>query len=89
MEESEIMREAAGKRVAAGICGILIGSLGVHKFILGYYFAGLIMLIVTLSSCCFLSPVVSLIGMIEGILYLVKSDEEFYKTYVAGRRSWF
>lgn len=89
MDEADIRKEAAGKRIAAGICGILIGAFGVHKFILGYYFAGVIMLLVTLCSCFFLSPIMGLVGMIEGILYLVKSDDEFYQTYVAGRKLWF
>jgi hypothetical protein len=29
------------------------------------------------------------IGVIEGILYLTKSDDEFVATYVVGRRAWF
>ncbi len=32
---------------------------------------------------------VSVIGLIEGVLYLNKSDEEFVRTYVQGRRPWF
>src|SRR5580658_9893078 len=31
----------ADKKIAAGICAILLGCLGVHKFILGYTGAGL------------------------------------------------
>jgi hypothetical protein len=30
-----------------------------------------------------------LIGLIEGIIYLTKSDAEFVKTYVENRREWF
>ncbi len=37
----------AEKKVAAGVCGILLGALGVHKFILGYTKEGLIMLLVS------------------------------------------
>src|SRR5215831_10587848 len=36
----------ASNKVLAGICGILIGSFGVHKFVLGYAGAGTIMLLV-------------------------------------------
>jgi TM2 domain-containing membrane protein YozV len=79
----------ASNKVAAGVCGILLGSLGVHKFILGYTAAGLIMLLVTLLSCFVLSPIMSIIGLIEGIIYLCKSDDEFVRTYVDGRREWF
>ena len=79
----------AGSKIAAGICGILLGSLGVHKFILGYTGAGLIMLLVTLLTCFVASPIMHLIGLIEGIIYLTKSDADFVKTYVDGRREWF
>jgi hypothetical protein len=33
--------------------------------------------------------VIAIIGLIEGIVYLTKSDEEFVRTYVDGRREWF
>ena len=80
---------AVGSKIAAGICGILLGSLGIHKFILGYTGAGLIMLLVTLLTCFIASPIMHLIGLIEGIIYLTKSDAEFVKIYVEGRREWF
>jgi hypothetical protein len=32
---------------------------------------------------------IGIIGLIEGILYLTKSDDEFVATYVVGRRGWF
>ncbi len=79
----------AGSKIAAGICGILLGSLGIHKFILGYTGAGLIMLLVTLLTCFIASPIMHLIGLIEGIIYLTKSDDEFVKIYVENRREWF
>lgn len=79
----------AGSKIAAGICGILLGSLGIHKFILGYTGAGLIMLLVTLLTCFIASPIMHLIGLIEGIIYLTKSDDDFVKTYVDHRREWF
>jgi TM2 domain-containing membrane protein YozV len=79
----------ADNKIAAGICGILLGSFGIHKFILGYTGAGLIMLLVTLLTCFIAMPITHIIGLIEGILYLTKSDEEFVKTYVEQRREWF
>jgi TM2 domain-containing membrane protein YozV len=79
----------ASSKIAAGVCGILLGSLGIHKFILGYTGTGLIMLLVSLLSCGILAPVISLIGIIEGIVYLTKNDEEFVRLYVDGRREWF
>ena len=76
-------------KIAAGVCGILLGSLGIHKFILGYTGAGLIMLLVTLLTCGIGGIVMHLIGLIEGIIYLTKSDEEFVRVYVEGRKEWF
>ena len=79
----------ASNKIAAGVCGILLGGLGVHKFILGYTGAGLIMLLVSLISCGFLWPVTHIIGLIEGIIYLCKTDDEFVRVYVDGRKEWF
>jgi hypothetical protein len=30
-----------------------------------------------------------LFGVIEGILYLTKSDEDFVNTYITNKRGWF
>ncbi len=81
--------DKASKKIAAGICGILLGSLGVHKFILGYTGAGVIMLLVNVLTCGIGGIVMHVIGLIEGIIYLTKSDEEFVRTYVDGRKEWF
>jgi TM2 domain-containing membrane protein YozV len=40
----------ADKKIAAGVCGILLGSLGIHKFILGYTTEGIIMLLVSILT---------------------------------------
>jgi len=82
----------ASKKIPAGICGILLGALGVHKFILGYTKEGIITLVVSLlGSLAFgLGPMVmGVIGLIEGIIYLIKSDDEFVATYVNGKKGWF
>jgi hypothetical protein len=47
------------------------------------------MLLVTLLTCFVASPVMHIIALIEGIIYLTKSDEEFVRTYVDGRKEWF
>jgi len=77
------------KRIVAGIVGILLGSLGVHKFILGYKTEGLILLGITIVTCGIGSALTGLIGLIEGIIYLTKSDEEFLYTYQANKKPWF
>jgi TM2 domain-containing membrane protein YozV len=79
----------ADKKMAAGIVAILLGAFGIHKFILGYTTEGIIMLAVSVVSCGILAIVPSVIGIIEGIMYLTKSDEEFVRTYIQGRKGWF
>ncbi|HYX29515.1 MAG TPA: NINE protein [Pyrinomonadaceae bacterium] len=83
--------QAAGadKKIAAGILGIVVGGLGIHKFILGYQKEGMIMLLVSVLSCFTLSAVMHVIGIVEGIIYLTKSDEEFVRTYIQGHKGWF
>jgi TM2 domain-containing membrane protein YozV len=79
----------ASNKIPAGICGILLGGFGIHKFILGYTGAGLIMLLVTVLTCGMGWWVMHIIGLIEGIIYLCKPDEEFVRVYVDGRKEWF
>jgi TM2 domain-containing membrane protein YozV len=85
------------KKIVAGILGIVVGSLGVHKFYLGYMTEGAIMLGVTIVSFIltlvfigvFGVMAMSIIGLIEGIMYLTKSDEEFVMTYGVNKKPWF
>ncbi len=74
----------AEKKVVAGVLGILLGGLGIHKFYLGYTKEGVIQIV--LSLVCGLG---ALIGLIEGIMYLIKSDEQFVATYITGKKGWF
>ena len=75
----------ADKKLVAGLLGILLGWTGAHKFILGYQKEGIIQLVVSLVTC----GLFGIVGLIEGIIYLTKSDEEFVATYIIGRRGWF
>lgn len=78
----------AGNKLAAGLCGIFLGAFGIHKFILGFSTPGIIMLLVSIFTCVGF-PIMYLIGLIEGIIYLCKSDEDFVKTYVEDKKEWF
>jgi TM2 domain-containing membrane protein YozV len=78
--------EGADKKLVAGLLAILLGSLAVHKFYLGYTKEAVIHLVVSLITC---GAAGSIIGLIEGIMYLTKSDEEFVATYIKGRKPWF
>ena len=75
----------ADKKVLAGVLGILLGGLGVHRFILGDAVGGILRIVITVVTCGF----GSIIGLIEGIIYLTKTDEEFVSTYIDGDKAWF
>jgi len=79
-------------KVVAGLLAILFGGFGLHKFLLGYTVPGLIMLLTTVVGVKLigaLGTLVWIIGIIEGILYLLKTPNDFRDTYVSGNRPWF
>lgn len=76
-------------RVAAGLLAIFVGGLGIHKFYLGYNKEGIITLVISIATCGAGAAVMSIIGLIEGIIYLTKTDEDFTYTYVDGYKGWF
>lgn len=78
--------------VAAGLLAIFFGALGIHKFYLGYNTQGFIMLALSVFGILtfgIVSTIVWLIAIIEGIIYLVKSQSEFEQIYVYQKREWF
>lgn len=95
-QENEIINS---KRILVGILAILLGPIGVHKFVLGYTKTGIIHLLLfigaiifTVITCGIGSIVFSIlwiITLVEGIIYLLKSDEDFIKTYQEGYKPWF
>lgn len=76
---------SAEKKLVAGLLGILLGGFGVHKFYLGYTKEGVIQIVITFLTC----GVGSLVGLIEGIVYLTKSDQDFVNTYITNKKPWF
>lgn len=93
----ETFADDNNKKIIAGVLAILLGAFGVHKFVLGYNKEGGILLGITIIgmvlSCVGIGVLVvwvtGIIGLVEGIIYLTKSDEEFYNTYQAGKKTWF
>lgn len=82
-KKRRVPEDIGSKKMVAGILGILIGGLGIHKFYLGFTTAGVIMILLACTG------VSGIIGLIEGIIYLTKSDEDFYQTYVVEQKQWF
>ncbi|MEM7186517.1 MAG: TM2 domain-containing protein [Bacteroidota bacterium] len=94
---NEATNSGENKKLLAGLLAIFVGYFGVHKFILGYNKEGFILLggfLIGVLTYCFLIGIfiilaVGIVSLIEGIIYLTKSDEEFYQTYQVGRKPWF
>ncbi len=79
----------SGDKLAAGLCAIFLGCLGVHKFILGLTTPAIIMLLVSVLTCGYGAIPMGIIGLIEGIIYLTRTDEEFHRIYVVEKKGWF
>ncbi len=58
-------------KVTAGLLAIFLGGLGVHKFYLGKIGMGILYIV----FCWTYIP--ALVGLVEGIIYLSSSDENF------------
>ena len=58
-------------KLTAGLLGILLGGIGVHKFYMGKVGLG----IVYVLFCWTYIP--AIVGLIEGIIYLTQSDADF------------
>ena len=80
------MTDQESQRVAAGVLGILLGWTGIHRFVLGDTRGGILRIVISCLSCGTVGPI---IGLIEGIIYLTKSDEEFIQIYQIEKKEWF
>lgn len=69
-------------RGVAGILAIILGSLGIHYFYMGKNTAGIICLVLTLFSCGIAATLLSVMGIVQGILMLTMSEEEFENRYI-------
>ncbi len=86
-------RMQGGKsRLVAAALAIFLGGLGAHKFYTGDPVSGGIRLAVFLLGLLMMfipTVVIAGIAVIEGVIYLFTSTENFDRTYLQGRRAWF
>ena len=90
----ESVYEPKKDHIAAGLLAIFFGSLGIHKFYMGLTGPGFILLGITIIGGILTFglalTVTSVIGIIEGIIYLTRSQEQFESEYVdtPSPRNW-
>lgn len=75
----------AEKKLVAGLLAIFVSPLALHKFYLGYTKEGIIQIIIVFCTCA----LGAFISIIEGVIYLSKSDEDFVNTYIKNKKGWF
>lgn len=79
-------------RIVAALLAFVFGGIGIHKFYLGKTTAGVLMLLggtIGWITFGFVPALVYLIAFLEFIIYLLKTDGDFHRDYVAGNKSWF
>ncbi|WP_397376467.1 TM2 domain-containing protein [Paenimyroides aestuarii] len=90
-------QEAYNKKILAGVLAIILGHIGIHKFVLGYTTEGILLLVLGLTgyitTCMFIGYymllIAFIIGLVEGIIYLTHTDNDFYETYILNKKPWF
>jgi len=79
-------------KIVAGVLALFLGAFGVHKFYLGRMKQGVIMVVVFFLGFILLgipSMVIGIIAFVEGIIYLLKPEDEFQRLYIDGDKAWF
>lgn len=99
VDDDFVFSEVSSKKLTAGLCAILLGAFGVHKFVLGYTNEGVMYIVafivsffLAIISCgllAFLPIIPSVLALIEGVIYLTKPEKEFYDMYIKNKKPWF
>ncbi|MCB2153852.1 NINE protein [bacterium] len=79
------MADQESKRILCGVLAIVLNGLAIHRFLLGDTKGGIIRIAIAIVTC----GLGGIIGIIEGIIYLTKTDEQFIQEYQIGQKAWF
>lgn len=73
-----IDNELNSKKILCGIIAIVLGSLGIQYFILGKVWGGILTILLIAMTC----GLWSIVMVVQGIMMLCMTDEEFKRKYV-------
>ena len=87
-------------KIIAGLLALFLGGYGIHKFYLGLTVSGLVYLFCNLifiglavmtEEPLFFLPIfiISIFALIDTVIYLTRSDEDFQRIYVEEKKQWF
>ncbi|MDE5842393.1 MAG: GYF domain-containing protein [Muribaculaceae bacterium] len=76
--------QSSGKKVAAGLLAIFLGTLGIQYFYVGKTTAGILTILLSLITC----GAWEIITFIQGIVILTMSDQDFDRKFVYSRTTF-
>ena len=81
---ASINSEISSKKTLCGVLAILVGTLGIQYFVLGKTTGGILTILISLVTC----GGWGVITLIQGILMLCMSDDEFKRKYMDSTSSF-
>lgn len=76
--------DISSKKTLCGLLAILVGTLGIQYFVLGKTTGGILTILISLVTC----GGWGIITLIQGILMLCMSDDEFKRKYIDSTSSF-
>jgi TM2 domain-containing membrane protein YozV len=83
-------------KTTAGLLALFLGAFGAHKLYMGRTGPALVYLLTNTVGVMFtwiflFLPNITLLifAVVEAVIYLTMTDENFEQTYVSGKRNWF
>ncbi len=76
--------QSGKNRIAFALFGIFLGCIGVHLFYIGKTSAGILNIVLSTIGCFLIFPpaIIHVLGIIQGVLALTMTQDEFEKRYV-------
>ena len=71
----------------AALLAIFLGVFGAHYFYMGKNTAGIVFLLISVCTCFILGTVISIIALIQGIIFFTLTEEQFERNFIYTNKS--